>query len=64
LPHFTYLRSVFENLKPRPILPYYTQISEVIQKYINAALAEEMQINTALQKAEIEAQKVIERYED
>jgi len=63
LPHFAYLRSVFENAQPRPNLPYYTQISEVMQQYINAALAGKLPVNTALQKAETEAQKIIERYE-
>jgi len=64
LPHFKNLKSVFENLRPRPILPYYTQISEVIQQYVNAALAGEMEVSIALQKAEKETQKVIERYEN
>lgn len=63
LPHFAYLRSVFENAQPRPNLPYYTQISEVMQQYINAALAGKLPVNSALQKAETEAQKIIERYE-
>ena len=63
LPHFAYLRPVFENAQPRPNLPYYTQISEVMQQYINAALAGKLPVNTALQKAEKEAQKIIERYE-
>lgn len=63
LPHFATLRNVFRNLVARPTIPYYTQISEVIQKYINAALAGRVTPEKALMKAEKEAQKIIERYE-
>ena len=62
LPHFLYLRQVFENAYPRPNLPYYTQISEILQKYINSAISGKMNVNTALKKAEKEVQKIIDRY--
>jgi multiple sugar transport system substrate-binding protein len=63
MPHFSYLREVFEKLVARPNLPYYTQISEVMQRYINGALAGEFSAEEALAKAEEEAQKVVDRYE-
>ena len=62
LPHFANLREVFENAKPRPNLPYYTQISEVIQRYISGILAGELTPEVAFLSAEREAQKVVERY--
>lgn len=61
-PHFADLRDVFENVTPRPSLPYYTQISEVMQKYLNAVLADRLTPETAMVEAEREAQKIIEIY--
>ncbi len=62
LPHFAGLRNVFENAHPRPLLPYYTQISEVLQRYINAVFAGALSPEAALLAAEKEAQKIVERY--
>ena len=62
-PHFAELKHVFENVVPRPNLPYYTQISEVIQKHLNAMLAGRQTPETALADAEQEAQKIIEIYQ-
>jgi len=63
LPHFAYLRDVFENLSPRPNLPYYTMISEVIQRHVNSALSDKLTAGQALSAAEKEAGKIIERYD-
>jgi len=63
LPHLAKLKNVFENALPRPNLPYYTQISEILQHYINAAIAGKLTPEVALSQAEKEAQNVIERYE-
>lgn len=63
LPHLAKLKSVFENALPRPNLPYYTQISQVLQHYINAALSGKLTPEVALSRAEKEAQNVIKRYE-
>jgi len=63
LPHLAKLKNVFENALPRPNLPYYTQISEILQHYINAAIAGKLTPEVALSRAEKEAQNVIERYE-
>lgn len=62
LPHFASLRKVFENAEPRPNLPYYTQISEVIQRYISGIITGELAPEVAFVRAEREAQKVVERY--
>jgi len=63
LPHFASLRDVFVNAHPRPLLPYYTQISDVLQRYINAVLAGVLSPEAALLSAEKEAQKIVERYQ-
>jgi len=63
LPHLAKLKTVFENALPRPNLPYYTQISEILQHYINAVIAGKLTPEVALSRAEKEAQNVIERYE-
>lgn len=62
LPHFKELKDVFENAIPRPNLPYYTQISEILQKYINSAISENIEIDKALRFAEKEANEILSRY--
>lgn len=62
LPHFAYLRNVFENLRPRPNLPYYTLISEVLQRHINGVLSGKLSASQALAAAEQETQTIINRY--
>ncbi|MDH5186193.1 MAG: ABC transporter substrate-binding protein [candidate division WOR-3 bacterium] len=61
-PHFAPLRQVFENAQPRPNLPYYSQISEVLQNNINAILAGRETPEAALAKAEEEVSKIVEMY--
>lgn len=61
-PHYRELKGVFEHALPRPTVPYYTQLSAVIQRYVNAAIAGKMDPRKALQEAERESRKVIERY--
>jgi len=63
LPHFASLRNVFENLRPRPNVPYYTLISEVIQRYISSVLSGKSDAAQALQEAEKEIKKIIVKYE-
>ena len=63
MPHFVYLRDVFENLCPRPNLPYYTMISEVIQRYVSGVLSGKLTAGQALLEMESEVKKVIEKYE-
>ncbi len=64
LPHFAALEEVFENARPRPNVPYYTQVSEVIQQYINAALSGRLTPQEALSQAEEAANRVVERYRE
>ncbi len=62
-PHFAALKAVFEHAVPRPNLPYYTQISDAIQKPINAVLAGKMDPMAGLKQAEAEAQKAVDMYQ-
>lgn len=62
MPHFRALRPAFENARPRPILPYYTQLSDILQKHLNAALAGRSSPDDALAEAQREMQAVVSRY--
>ncbi len=61
-PYLKSLRAVFENAIPRPVVPYYPQLSKIIQKYVNAALAGEMSPQEALNKAQSEAEALVKQY--
>lgn len=63
LPHQRELKMIFTHTLPRPIIPYYTQISAVIQENVNGALSGQMNPEDALARAERESQKIIDRYE-
>lgn len=63
LPHFAALSKIFENARPRPNVPYYTLISEIFQRNINAALSGKTSPETALSLAQKEAQEIVDRYE-
>ncbi len=61
-PHLRELRAVFEGARPRPLLPYYSQLSEVLQRHLNAALAGTSTPEQALSAARREMQAIISRY--
>ncbi len=63
-PHFDVLRAVFDNALPRPNLPYYTQVSKVLQQHLNAALAGQVTPEKALADAQRDAEKVVKRYKN
>jgi len=62
LPHFKELRAVFENALPRPLLPYYNQISEVLQQSINGILSGEVAPEAGLASAQKKIAKIHIRY--
>ena len=62
LPHFADLGQFFLNLRPRPNLPYYTLISQHMQKHLSAALAGHATPSEALAAAQREAQRDIDRH--
>ena len=63
MPHFASLRKVFENAYARPPLPYYTLISEVVQRQINSVLSGKASPSEALSRGQIEIQGIVDRYE-
>jgi multiple sugar transport system substrate-binding protein len=63
LPHLRKLKEVFEHTVSRPNLPYYTQVSEIIQRYVNSCLAGNIQPLEALVKAQAEAEELKKLYE-
>jgi multiple sugar transport system substrate-binding protein len=63
LPHLTKLKEVFEHAVSRPNLPYYTQVSEIIQRYVNSCLAGNIQPGEALGKAQAEIDELKKLYE-
>lgn len=62
LPHFQALGEVFAHAQARPGLPYWTPISEVLQKHFNAALAGRESSTTALQEAQTGVDALWRRY--
>jgi multiple sugar transport system substrate-binding protein len=62
MPHFRQLRSVFENARPRPLLPYYTQLSEILQRRLSAVLAGRSSPEEALAAAQEEIDALLLRY--
>ncbi len=62
LPHLTHLKAVFENACARPNVPYYTQISEVVQGHLSAVLAGEATPEEGLFAVEKESRVVMNRY--
>lgn len=61
-PHFKSLSEVFTNAKARPSIPYYTPVSEVLQRYINSIVANKSESSVALGEAEKEVKAIVERY--
>jgi multiple sugar transport system substrate-binding protein len=61
-PHFRELRAVFSHALARPGLPYYSRVSEVLQRHLNAALAGKTDPTHALQSAQEEIDALTARY--
>ncbi len=64
LPHLAVLQEVFEQALPRPTVPYYSRISEILQRNINAVLAGEMPAGAALAETRREIEGVITQYRE
>ena len=61
-PHFEKLRQIFQRTQPRPILPYYTQLSAIAQKHINRVMAAKSSPDLALGQAQQEIDAMLRRY--
>ncbi len=57
----TFLKA-FDHAVARPELPYYSQVSDVIQRYVNDCLAEKISAADALKKMQTEINKLVEIY--
>jgi multiple sugar transport system substrate-binding protein len=62
-PHFRELTVVFQKARPRPLVPYYSQISAVAQKHVNAVLANKVSAQKALRDADREIKALLSRYQ-
>jgi len=61
-PHFAELEKIFINARPRPNVPYYTQVSELMQKSINAVISGKKDANTAISDLEKDIRELVVRY--
>ena len=62
-PHIKNLKKVFTGAVPRPTVPYYSEMSSSLQKYINSALAKAMPVEEALKKAQKDVSAIISKFE-
>jgi multiple sugar transport system substrate-binding protein len=58
LPHLARLHEVFSHAVSRPTVPYYPQVSEVIQRYANRCLAGTIQPKPALERMQEEIERL------
>ncbi len=62
MPFLMELKDIFLHARARPVVPYYPQISDIAQRWINAALAGRYTPEEALQQAEKEIAALLSRY--
>jgi len=63
MPRVKILKEAFEHTVARPTLPYYTQVSEVIQRYINNCLAGKESPEKALKTIAADLKQIEKLYE-
>jgi multiple sugar transport system substrate-binding protein len=56
------LQQALQIATPRPLLPYYPQVSAIAQRWINAVLAGRVDAAAALQAADREIAALLARY--
>ncbi len=61
-PELIELKSIFKNAIPRPMVPYYSNVSQILQKHLNAALAGTTSPDDALSQAQSEVQAVVNEF--
>ncbi len=60
-PYLLQLRSVFENARPRPLVPFYPQISAIAQQHINRVIAGNARPEAALAAADRDIAALLQR---
>lgn len=63
VPHLVELKEIFMNASARPNVPYYSLLSSVLQRKINAALSGITSPEQALREAQAEAKEIVRTYE-
>ena len=63
IPRLKILYEVFKSAVARPKIPYYTQVSEVIQRYVNNCLADKISPENALAGMQKEIDRIADIYE-
>jgi multiple sugar transport system substrate-binding protein len=61
--HLRELWTVFQRSRPRPLVPYYSQISAIAQKQINAVLADKIPPREGLAETDREIEALLSRYQ-
>ncbi len=59
-PHFGAFYDVIVNARPRPVTPYYSDVSEVIRSAMNAFLAGTLNVDEALEEMQIGLEDAVE----
>jgi len=54
-------RRLIEHAVPRPVTPVYTQLSQLLQVHLHRALTRQERVETALEHAAAEMQRVLDR---
>ena len=62
IPQVNILKETLETSVARPSLPYYSELSEIIQRYVNNCLANKINSKEALNKIQKEAEKLKKLY--
>jgi len=60
-PHYIELYKVLLVAKPRPVHPDYSQISDILRRYIHKVLLKELSVEDALAKSELQIRKVLNK---
>jgi len=63
LPHAAILKNILETGASRPNVPYYTEVSEVIQRFVNNCLADKMIPREALSAMQKKIDQITRIYE-
>ncbi|HKK19948.1 MAG TPA: ABC transporter substrate-binding protein, partial [candidate division Zixibacteria bacterium] len=63
MPHLKKLQNVFEHAVVRPLVPYYSQVSEVLQRDLNLCLANKVGAAEALKDAQSQIEGVEKIYQ-
>ncbi len=64
MPQMEVLKKAFEYSVARPNLPAYTQVSEILQRYVNGAISGKMDAEQALNQAQKEIENIIRTYRE